>query len=37
MSDRDDKNPFTPEQERQIKKFLDENRDFMQDLIKRGD
>jgi hypothetical protein len=29
--------PFTSEEEKEIQKFLDENRDFMQDLIKRGD
>lgn len=35
--DRDINSPFTPEEEKEILKFLDENRDFMQDLIKRGD
>ena len=28
---------FTPEQEKEIQKFLDENKDLMDDLVKLGD
>lgn len=31
------KNPFTPEQEREIEEFLDKHKELFDDLVKAGD